>query len=207
LEIKKPVYTNKKFFDCGTHMFQGFRSFSEMYNIDSKWKCYCFEANPITYIQSLKILKGLLNEGYQIDHFNSAVSDNNLPVKINCALDGNEFTNQGSNILESPPDKDSVYGGSFNYKTEDYHVKGIDFSKFLKSNVTENDFVVIKMDIEGSEFSVIDSLIATGSFKLINELYVEFHERFFSDVNHYTDKKNYYKKFFEDNGVTIKEWI
>ena len=63
------------------------------------------------------------------------------------------------------------------------------------------------MDIEGSEFSVLDSLIETGLFKLVNEIYVEFHERFFDDMDYYVNKKNNYKKIFSENNIILNEWI
>jgi hypothetical protein len=62
------------------------------------------------------------------------------------------------------------------------------------------------MDIEGSEFNVIDSLIESGNFKLIDEIYIEFHERFFEDTDFYLKKKEYYKTIFKENGVTLNEW-
>jgi len=41
--------------------------------------------------------------------------------------------------------------------------------------LTEADFVVAKMDIDGAEFNVIPALLATGAMRLIDELFIEFH--------------------------------
>jgi hypothetical protein len=202
----KKYYTGKKFFDCGTHFFEGFEKFAKMYNIDDKWKCYCFEANPITYSMSIKKMKELIGVGHNIDYFNLAVTNKNTEIKINCALDSGSFTNQGSNILDSPPDRDIVYGGVFNYNSDSFYVRGLIFSDFLKQTVNEGDFVVIKMDIEGSEFDVMDSLIETGTFKLISQIYVEYHERFFEDVEAYSEKKKSYERIFKEHNIAIKEW-
>ena len=199
----------KKFFDCGTHMFQGFNHFSNIYNINNEWECFCFEANPITYHMSKNTLVDLIKSGYKIEHYNYAVSNIDGEIKINCSLspEGDSFTNQGSNILESPPTIDKWYGGAFKYTEEITYVKTINFSEFLKNKISSDDFVLVKMDIEGSEFSVLDSLIETGLFKLINEIYIEFHERFFDDMDYYVNKKNNYKKIFSENNVQLNEWI
>ena len=33
-------------------------------------------------------------------------------------------------------------------------IQGIDFTNWLKTTVSERDFVVMKMDVEGTEFSI-----------------------------------------------------
>jgi len=198
----------KKFFDCGTHMFQGFKEFSKMYGIDESWKSYCFEANPITYDGSKKEYLDLLNTGLKIEHFNFAVSDRYEEFKINCAMspemDG--YTNQGSNILNDPPKTDKVYGGNFSYERMERSVRSVDFSDFINKNSEDNDFVLVKMDIEGSEFQVIDGLINSGSFKKINEIYVEFHERFFENEEYYRVKKNNFAQMFAYYGIKFNDW-
>ena len=78
-----------------------------------------------------------------------------------------------------PPDYDHTYHCGFTYQDEDVLVETIDFSKFLSENATSDDFVVVKMDIEGAEFDVLPSLIENGTYKLINDFYCEFHETFF----------------------------
>lgn len=196
------------FLDCGTHLFQGFKEFQKMYNIDSSWDCYSFEANPITYDLSRPKYQELIDQGFNVSHLNVGVSDKYDKIKINCALspEGDSYTNQGSNILNNPPSVDKVYGGIFNYNDGDRIINTIDFSDFLKRVYDSSEFVLVKMDIEGSEFGVLDSLIESGNFKLINEIYVEFHERFFDDQELYSKKKEEYKAIFKEHNVLLHEW-
>jgi len=58
----------------------------------------------------------------------------------------------------------------------DHH---LDFITFLKDTVTEEDFVLVKMDIENSEWCVIPEMIRSGTIHLVDELSVEMH--FWSD--------------------------
>lgn len=54
-------------------------------------------------------------------------------------------------------------------------VKAIDFSEWLARNVTANDYVVCKMDVEGAEFDVLEHLLKTKRMRLIDILLVEWH--------------------------------
>jgi hypothetical protein len=44
-----------------------------------------------------------------------------------------------------------------------HYVTAIDFVGFLQSRVRAEDYVVVKMDIEGAEFRVVPHMIATGA--------------------------------------------
>jgi len=58
-------------------------------------------------------------------------------------------------------------------------VKCIDFAKFIDS-FDDDDYLIIKLDIEGSEYEVLEHLIKTNKIVKIKELYVEFHDYFFN---------------------------
>ncbi|TYH77637.1 hypothetical protein ES332_D04G167900v1 [Gossypium tomentosum] len=54
-------------------------------------------------------------------------------------------------------------------------IQGFDFAEWLKNTVTESDFVVMKMDVEGTEFDLIPRLFKTGAICLIDEIFLECH--------------------------------
>ncbi|KAK9049114.1 hypothetical protein SSX86_031920 [Deinandra increscens subsp. villosa] len=54
-------------------------------------------------------------------------------------------------------------------------IQGFDFADWLKNTVTEKDFVVMKMDVEGTEFDLIPKLIESGGICLIDEVFLECH--------------------------------
>lgn len=95
----------------------------------------------------------------------------------------------------------------WNDEYEEYDVEVINFSSFLKKTVTIDDYVIIKMDVEGSEFAVLDKLIRDNSIDFVNDLYVEFHERNFDDQDFYFKKKKEYVKLFKDKNINFFEWI
>ena len=66
-------------------------------------------------------------------------------------------------------------GGGGGSKREVNEIQGFDFAEWLKSTVTERDFVVMKMDVEGTEFDLIPRLFETGAICLIDEIFLECH--------------------------------
>uniref|UniRef100_A0A0E0EGH0 Uncharacterized protein n=1 Tax=Oryza meridionalis TaxID=40149 RepID=A0A0E0EGH0_9ORYZ len=54
-------------------------------------------------------------------------------------------------------------------------VPAFDFAEWLKRTVSEQDYVVMKMDVEGTEFDLIPRLFDTGAICLIDELFLECH--------------------------------
>jgi FkbM family methyltransferase len=55
------------------------------------------------------------------------------------------------------------------------NVKGIDFSKWVMDTFNKNDYIVLKMDIEGAEYPVLEKMIEDKSISYIDVIYIEFH--------------------------------
>ncbi|XWS71910.1 hypothetical protein CRYUN_Cryun03dG0179100 [Craigia yunnanensis] len=64
---------------------------------------------------------------------------------------------------------------SVNYVKDVDKIQGFDIAEWLKSVVSERDFVVMKMDVEGAEFHLMPRLIDTGAICLIDEVFLECH--------------------------------
>ena len=58
-------------------------------------------------------------------------------------------------------------------------VKTIKFSDFV-NQFDNDDYIVIKLDIEGAEYNVVEDLIETGVINKVNELFIEWHDHFFN---------------------------
>lgn len=205
------ITSKKKFFDCGTHLFQGFKKISEIHNIDHRWECYCFEANPRTYNASKKTYLELVKKGLDIKHFDVAVSNTDGETRLNSvgsdAWDGTElgtFTSRFSNILKSPPQ--ICEEKELDYEQYNRVVKTVDFSKFIKTFSDPDDFIVVKLNIEGSEFDTLDRMIEDGTIDRINEFYIEFHPHYFEDTKLYEEKICNYDMVFRDKGIKFIRW-
>ena len=54
-------------------------------------------------------------------------------------------------------------------------VTSVDLSGWLKATCCPHNYVVIKMDIEGAEYAVLEKMIADGTIHYVDELFVEWH--------------------------------
>ncbi|MBN8560158.1 MAG: FkbM family methyltransferase [Leptolyngbya sp. UWPOB_LEPTO1] len=67
-----------------------------------------------------------------------------------------------------------IYGRQLDYANP-RHVESMDFSQWILNNFDLSDHIVVKMDIEGAEYPVLEKMIEDGSIYYINKLYVEWH--------------------------------
>jgi len=197
----------KIFIDCGSHFYDGFKIIAEKQNIDKDWVCFSFEANPLTFEASENI-RFQLFEKYNLQAECKAVWIDSSSLKVNAALDNEckTYVYNGSNVLDNPPVYDKVYHRDIEYKNENIYVTGFSLSDFILKNVTNDDYCVIKIDIEGSEFKVIDDLIEKKCIDKISVAYIEFHERFFDDINLYKQKREYFERVFAEHSIKILNW-
>eukprot|EP00759_Apiculatamorpha_spiralis_P020827 PhF_6_TR26077/c0_g2_i1/m.36800 len=65
-----------------------------------------------------------------------------------------------------------------------------DITEWFARNVNEDDYVVLKMDIEGAEWAVMEAMRKKGTWRFIDEFYFECHHKQMSD--------RYKDKSFED---------
>ena len=59
---------------------------------------------------------------------------------------------------------------------ETLEVEAIDFSMWIRENFVEDDYIFLKMDIEGSEYKVLPKMIEDGTINYINDLIIEWHD-------------------------------
>ncbi|XP_028051983.1 uncharacterized protein LOC114256512 [Camellia sinensis] len=93
-------------------------------------------------------------------------------------------------------------------------IQGFDFANWLKNTVSDRDFVVVKMDVEGTEFHLIPRLVETGAICLIDEMFIECHynrwqrccpERSSKYQKTYTQCLNLFSSL-RDSGVLVHQW-
>ena len=79
-------------------------------------------------------------------------------------------------------------------------VETIDFSKWVLKNLSKDDFIILKMDIEGAEYQVIPKMIKDGSFNFINLLWIEWH---WPKINY---SKEEHDKLVSKISIPTKKW-
>ncbi|KAJ0449690.1 putative methyltransferase type 11, S-adenosyl-L-methionine-dependent methyltransferase [Helianthus annuus] len=97
------------------------------------------------------------------------VKNETLVFEIN-QTPGDENVEQGRGMGRIQPVKS---GGGIVGSVDE--IQGFDFAEWLKNTVSEKDYVVMKMDVEGTEFDLIPRLIETGAICLVDEVFLECH--------------------------------
>jgi hypothetical protein len=103
---------------------------------------------------------------------------------------------------------------SKNYAAPNYaslQVESIDFAAFVSDIFQKNNyaFVTLKLDIEGGEYQVLESLIAKNLISRFETIYVEFHSQYMEEKS----KKLYFatEKIFIRNAKSSRtrmvKWI
>jgi len=157
----------KVFLDLGTHHGEGLIQFVPILKLDETWQIHCFEPNPLA--QPENTIRDLQQ-------------NNKLNVMLHRAAawikDGMvEFKRYGSNG-QSEGSLVADTGGGKEYG--DYHssvtVAAKDVYKLIQS-FDSNDEIYIKMDIEWSEYALLEDFISRGWPKKIKKIWIEWHNR------------------------------
>lgn len=146
------------FVDCGAHA----GVFSDV-ALACGGICYAFEPNKYLYAFLRDLYKG--NEKLILS--NQAVSNKN--GKTTFYTYASNAVSDGAGIMR-------------NNLGVGYEVEMLDFYEFLKDIIQKHHKIsLIKIDIEGAEFDVLDSLIEQKLYENVEYIMVETHERFFEN--------------------------
>jgi len=144
----------KIFIDCGAYKGEVTKAF--LANRGEGFEVFAFEPNPYAKIHKK-------NVDYTVFQKAVWITDGRIPFYINKKK---ARSSQSSSLL-----KEKTSGGL----DTKILVEAVNFGKWVKDNFSKDDFIVVKMDIEGAEFRVVDSMVADGSIYYIDELYMESH--------------------------------
>ena len=127
---------------------------------------YVFEPNKYLFA----FLQNKYRDNPNVILHNQAVSNRNYQTQF--LIDECGELSQGNRIVES-----------VNHTQKSYEVEVIDLSQYIKEHILpkHNKISFLKLDVEGSEFDIMESLLGQDLHKHIGYIACETHERFFSD--------------------------
>jgi len=185
----------KVFIDCGAHDGCSVRKFLDTVEDASGYEIHSFEPNP------------------NLAHYHPVESAtfHNKAVWI---TDGNiEFFNfdrtGGSSIL---PQKNNRNEKKLKAKPgwqkkikppEKITVPCIDLSRWVKDNFDKDDYIILKMDIEGAEYHILYKMLEESTAGYINEMWIEWH---FTNQQKYKDLSVLMADSIKEYGVKLVDW-
>lgn len=178
------------FLDCGAHLGESTKKWRRR----SKGKTYeitMFEPNPNVF---KKIDKSpVFNDCTKLE---VAVSDNVGKVKLHGVIKRPETV--GATLEDAK--------ASFARMTNDdyIYVNTIDLSNYISEHFNKEDHIVLKLDIEGSEYSVLEKMIETGTIDYINRLLCEFHAHKMDKTFILRERK--IKQILKQKNIPVEHW-
>lgn len=194
------------FLDFGTHRGDGLRHFINKFGMNATWDIHTFEANPVVFDE---FINDFLHITPYVKPYNTAVSTYNGTITVNIETPpGEGDTGMGSSII--PLQQWDPFGNntinSYFHRTE--IVPCIDISEFIKENFSKEDFIVIKMDIEGSEYDILEKMLSDNVIEYINHLSVEWHSRFFINTQDiFVREQNIISTLAKYTNLRLEPWF
>ena len=162
------------------------------------WEIYCVEANPY-FNKSLEELENycesLGHKFYLYAQSAAWIKNEKLTFYLDTVNKGNNYW--GSSLLENHPDVIS------SNKTKTI-VNGIDVADLLRK-YKEDDEIVLKIDIEGTEYKLLKHLIEQEVLKLVDIIAIEFHERFL-DIKDVKALRTEFNNYFTTHNIKSVPW-
>ncbi len=148
----------KIFLDCGAHCGESILEAKKRYGNDIK--IISFEANPNLAIPLQNYFKN--DPNVEINNVATWIEDKKS-TNFYLSIDWSD----GSSIY-----KEKKSGGV----TDNISVSipSIDLSKFIKK-IKKDNYIILKLDVEGAEYEILNHLIDENTFSLVNEFHGEFH--------------------------------
>ena len=148
----------KIFIDAGCHHGESVDAFIKSKDYDKAFEVHCFEPDKSLYLSLL------YNDDIDCLH-NYAVSTYNGSVSFYHATNKEKA---GGSICDSKEtgclDKDNPS-----------RVICVDFSQWLIDTFDEEDYIILRMNIEGAEYPILTKMIMDSTIKYINKLSISFH--------------------------------
>lgn len=177
----------KYFIDCGAHCGESILTAKQRFGIDT----HIVSFEPVTYLanQLQEIHKD--NESIQIVNAAIWINDDIKKFYISCDItDGSSLLGENINNLNK-----SVY----------IDIPCVDLSSWIKNTFTKNDYIILKLDIEGAEYEVLNKMIEEGTINMIKEFWGEWHDDKISDKHTLELSKKVYK-YLNDNNIKFETW-
>ena len=170
------ISKNKKnlFIDLGSNLGQGLNFFSQHFK-PSNFDYILVEANPNLNSHLNKLVDKIGRE--KIHLINKAAFTHNGKVKLYGLVESYRGkTSDGASIIKESASREYEVNESEATEIECFRL--VEKLKELKNY----NNIIIKMDIEGSEYAVLNDIIDNKSdIKNITHIFVEFHSKFVAD--------------------------
>jgi FkbM family methyltransferase len=166
----------KIFIDGGAHKGEAIEMLLDKRPDMDGCDIHFFEPNP----DLINLLESINDERYNIEVHHSAVWVDDRGVDFLESVE--RWSTLASTVV---PSMNEIWGLKLD-RDNPKKVPSTNLMTFLEQ-FNDDDYIVLKLDIEGSEYFVLDDLLRSPQLSKINEIYIEWHDHFFP---HFKDLGN-----------------
>ncbi|XP_077862326.1 uncharacterized protein LOC100373196 [Saccoglossus kowalevskii] len=170
----------KIFLDCGGNVASSVQLFKETYPDANEYEIHSFELDP----KLRPYFKPYELQGSVTAHVPCGVSDKDgfltaylesvwYPGKTGFA--GKDQQWGGGTLLATDEEKQKKFKKGSRKLSRQITAPIIDLSKWIQTNTKKEDYVILKLDVQGSEYGIADKMLADNTFEWIDKFYGEFH--------------------------------
>jgi len=192
------------FLDCGSNIGQGFEFFRKYYP-NKIYDYILFEPNPYCYKELVMKYANLVNEGVLIKNVAIGVEDGKIDF-YGLEEDKGGIYSVGGTVLPEHNSKMYTTPSSASLK-----VSSINFAEYFVDVLNKNEYsvVILKLDIEGGEYPVLESLTANNQVVKFETMYIEFHSQYMTKklALQYHNKEKVFLKHAKSVGTRVIKWI
>lgn len=174
----------KIFLDCGANEGESIKRFQKLFSNHQEYDIFCFEPHG----KSTKKFDQLPN----ITVINKAVWTHDGTVNFYLA----GASPAGSTLL-----KDKT---TWKVSKTPMEIPCLDLSAWISREFKPKDHIVLKMNIEGAEYEVLEKMLADGTLTMIDKLYISWHFRKIPSITTKRHKKLI--KAIKEAGHEILKW-
>ena len=163
--VKQKIKPGSIIIDCGANVGNVSSSL-----IQSGAKLYCFEPHPLAF----HVLRQRFANNSDVKVFNSAVGTHIHAAKLYKHIESSKDElkySTGSSLVDIKNNVD---------KNEYYDVNVINLIDFINS--LKKKVFLIKIDIEGAEVELLNKFIDEGTYKKVDYIFVETHEKIIPEI-------------------------
>jgi len=149
----------KIFIDGGANIGQSTRSFLKQWPESETFEIYMFEPKPTRRLKKT-------NEAFKnVELLPAAVWIYDGEIDFFEKATGS----QGNTLIHEKTIREPTR------KYKKFTVKAISLSNWIKTNFSREDYIILKLDVEGAEYEIIEDLYQTGVLEYIDMFFCEIH--------------------------------
>jgi len=204
-KVSKLVSLKNKglFIDCGSNLGQGFTFFEQYFPLEN-FDFILVEPNPHCEETLINKITSKKKEG-SIELIKKAASISDGTTKFfGLTEDDRGITSEGGSILKEH--NTSMYTHS---EENAITVETFSLSDLIINKANSYKIIVLKMDIEGGEYEVLEDLLKHQVHKKIAIIFTEFHSQYMIEPNKtiYKNREKVIIESFKTDKIPFKRWI